>query len=90
VQLDLADAGLERAILLGLLRLAPEESRRFSSSDTRSATRRRLASVASSFRSAALRRDLYFVTPAASSMMLRRSSGLAETMRPTRPCSMML
>ena len=46
--------------------------------------------MASSFRSAAFRRDLYLVTPAASSMMLRRSSALAETMSPTRPCSMML
>ena len=67
----------------------PSESSRFSSSETMSATRRRFASVASIFRSAALRRALYFVTPAASSMMLRRSSGFDETMSPTRPCSMM-
>ena len=44
--------------------------------------------MASSFRSACLRRALYLVTPAASSMIDRRSSGLALTMRPIRPCSM--
>ena len=54
-----------------------------------SATRTRFCCVASIFRSAASRRFLYFVMPAASSMIARRSSGRADTICPIRPCSMM-
>ncbi len=53
-----------------------------------SATRSMFCCVASIFRSAASRRFLYLVMPAASSMMARRSSGRAETICPIRPCSM--
>ncbi len=89
VELDLAHLGLEPLVLLGLLRLALERVEAASTAPaTMSVTRSRFCSVVSIFRSAALRRALYLVTPAASSMKARRSSGRAETICPTRPCSM--
>jgi hypothetical protein len=52
-------------------------------SETMSPTRSRFCRVSSIFCSACFFRALYLVMPAASSMSMRRSSGFAETMRPT-------
>ena len=53
-----------------------------------SARRSRFASVASSLRSASFFCDLYFVMPAASSKIARRSSGREERIMSIFPCSM--
>ena len=56
-------------------------------SPSTSVTRSRFCSVDSIFDSASRRRALYLLMPAASSMSVRRSSGLAETISAIRPCS---
>ena len=48
----------------------------------------RFCRAASSFSSAERRRDLYFVTPAASSISVRRSAGRDDRIWPILPCSM--
>jgi hypothetical protein len=54
-----------------------------------SSRRVRFCVAASSLSSAARRRDLYFVMPAASSMSCRRSAGRELRIMPIFPCSMM-
>src|SRR6266446_3162423 len=61
----------------------------FSTSTTMSLTRARFTFEDSSLASARRFLVLNFVTPAASSMMARRSMGLVERISPMRPCSMM-
>ena len=64
-----------RDVALGLGRLTLERARVRSISLTMSVTRSRFCRVSSILRSACLRRCLYLVMPAASSMKSRRSSG---------------
>ena len=61
----------------------------FSTSMTMSFTRARFSFDDSSLASASRFLVLNFVTPAASSMMARRSIGFVERISPMRPCSMM-
>src|SRR6516162_31580 len=61
----------------------------FSTSTTMSLTRARFSRDDSSFASASRFLVLNFVTPAASSMIARRSIGFVERISPMRPCSMM-
>ena len=61
----------------------------FSSSKIMSSRRVRFSVAASSFSSAARRRALYLVMPAASSMSCRRSAGRELRIMPIFPCSMM-
>ena len=60
----------------------------FSTSKTMSSMRVRFCCAASSFSSAARRRALYLVTPAASSISWRRSVGRELRISPILPCSM--
>jgi len=63
-------------------------ARCFSTSKMMSSIRVRFCWEASSFSSAARRRALYFVTPAASSISCRRSAGRVLRICPIFPCSM--
>ena len=88
-QLELPYLGASALYFSALRAWRLRDSSCLPSSWTMSATRSRFCWVASIFRSAASRRCLYLVMPAASSMTARRSSGRAETIWPMRPCSMM-
>ena len=66
---------------------ASSAPRCFSTSKMMSSMRVRFCCAASSFSSAARRRDLYFVTPAASSISVRRSAGRDDRIWPILPCS---